>query len=68
MANSSLSLWQKNGIAGVGNVALLEQPLTAFFASRRCSGWAIRAACELFVECLMRIGKMRTQHIVSGEK
>ena len=46
----SLSLWQKDGIAGIGNIALLEQPLTAFFASRRCSGRAIRAAMDWVVE------------------
>ena len=33
-------------MGGVGNMALLEQPLTAFFASRRCSGRAIRAAMD----------------------
>lgn len=33
-------------MAGVGNMALLEQPLTAFFASRHCSGQAIRAAMD----------------------
>ena len=31
-------------------MALLEQPLTAFFASRRCSGRAIRAAMDWAVE------------------
>jgi len=40
MTKLSLSVWQKDGIAGVGNMALLEQPLAAFFASRRCSGRA----------------------------
>lgn len=50
MAKPLLSFWQKNGIAGVGNMALLEQPLTAFFASRRCSGRAIRAAMDWAVE------------------
>ncbi len=34
----------------MGNMALLEQPLTAFFASRRCSGRAIRAAMDWAVE------------------
>lgn len=46
MEKPSLSFGQKDGIAGVGNMALLEQPLTAFFASRRCSGRAIRAAMD----------------------
>ena len=50
MGNSSLSFWQKDGIAGVGNMALLDQPLTAFFASRKCSGRAIRAAMDWAVE------------------
>lgn len=31
-------------------MALLEQPLTAFFASRRCSGRAILAAMDWAVE------------------
>lgn len=46
MAKPLLSFWQKNGTVGVGNMALLDQPLTAFFASRRCSGRAIRAAMD----------------------
>lgn len=50
MCNSSLSFWQKDGVAGVGNRVLLEQPLTAFFASRRCSGLAIRAAMDWAIE------------------
>lgn len=50
MGNQSLSFLQKDGIAGVGNRALLEQPLTAFFASHRCSGRAIRAAMDWVVE------------------
>lgn len=50
MGDTSLSFWQKDGIAGVGNRDLLEQPLTAFFASRRCSGRAIRAAMDWAVE------------------
>lgn len=45
-------------------MALLEQP----FASLRCSGRTIQALCELFVEYLMRVGKMRTQHSESGEE
>lgn len=50
MTKPSLSFWQKDGIAGVGNMALLEQPLTAFFASRRCSGRAIRVAMDWAIE------------------
>lgn len=50
MTNPSLSFLQKDGMTGVGNMALLEQPLTAFFASRRCSGRAIRAAMDWAVE------------------
>lgn len=50
MVKPLLSFWQKDGVAGVGNMALLEQPLTAFFASRRCSGRAIRAAMDWAVE------------------
>lgn len=50
MGNPSLSFWQKDGIAGVGNMALLDQPLTAFFASRKCTGRAIRAAMDWAVE------------------
>lgn len=50
MVKPLLSFWQKDGIAGVGNMALLEQPLTAFFASRCCSGRAIRAAMDWAVE------------------
>lgn len=46
MTKPSLSFWQKDGVTGVGSMALLEQPLTAFFASRRCSGRAIRAAMD----------------------
>lgn len=50
MGGMSLSLWQKDGITGVGNMTFLEHPLTAFFASRRCSGRAIRAAMDWAVE------------------
>lgn len=50
MAKPLLSFWQKDGVAGVGNMALLGQPLTAFFASRRCSGRMIRAAMDWAVE------------------
>lgn len=50
MSKSLLSFWQREGFFGVGNAGLLEQPLTAFFASRRCSGRAIRAAMDWAVE------------------
>lgn len=50
MSKSLLSFWQREGFFGVGNAGLLECPLTAFFASRRCSGWAIRAAMDWAVE------------------
>jgi hypothetical protein len=48
--NPLLSFWRKEGVVWVGGVALLEQPLTAFFASRRCSGQAIRAAMDWAVK------------------
>lgn len=37
---------ERNGVTvcGLGSVALLQGPLTAFFASRQCPGTAIRAA------------------------
>jgi predicted Rossmann fold nucleotide-binding protein DprA/Smf involved in DNA uptake len=46
-----LSFWSlEGGERGVGNASLLDQPLTAFFASRQCSGAAIRAAMDWAVE------------------
>lgn len=43
-------MWQavRRGLplAGAGNAALLQTPLVAFFASRQCSGVAIRAATD----------------------
>lgn len=46
-----LSLWPVEGRGQVvGNVELLDQPLTAFFASRQCPGTAIRAAMTWAVE------------------
>ena len=46
-----LSFWStKDGERGVGNASLLDQPLTAFFASRQCSGVAIRAAMAWAIE------------------
>ena len=51
MSESLLSCWAFfGGTQGVGNAALLEQPLTAFFASRRCTGKAIRTAMDWAVE------------------
>ena len=45
-----LSFWHLDtplsGLAGLGNAALLDGPLTAFFASRTCPGSAIRAAMD----------------------
>ena len=47
----SLSFWSlEGGERGVGNASLLNQPLTAFFASRQSSGAAIRAAMDWAVE------------------
>jgi len=46
-----LSFWSlEGGEQGVGNASLLDHPLTAFFASRQCSGAAIRAAMDWAVE------------------
>jgi predicted Rossmann fold nucleotide-binding protein DprA/Smf involved in DNA uptake len=51
MSESLLSCWAFfGGAQGVGNAALLEQSLTAFFASRRCTGKAIRTAMDWAVE------------------
>ena len=50
MSKSLLSFWQWEGCSGVGDAGLLKLPLTAFFASRRCSGKAIRAAMDWAVE------------------
>lgn len=42
-----LSGWLlRDGAQGIGNVTLMDLPLSAFFASRRCSGRAIRAAMD----------------------
>ena len=50
MPSQSLSFWhldtRLSGLTGVGNAALLDEPLTAFFASRTCPGSAIRAAID----------------------
>jgi hypothetical protein len=47
----SLSLWSlEGGERGVGNTSLLDQPLTAFFASRQCPGVAIRVAMSWAIE------------------
>ena len=46
-----LSLWPlEGGEQGVGNASLLDQPLTAFFASRQCPGVAIRLAMAWAIE------------------
>jgi hypothetical protein len=51
MHDSLLSFWQlEDDSAGVGDKALFERPLTAFFASRQCPGSAIRAAMDWTME------------------
>jgi predicted Rossmann fold nucleotide-binding protein DprA/Smf involved in DNA uptake len=46
-----LSYWSfEGGERGFGNVSLLDQHLTAFFASRQCPGVAIRAAMAWAIE------------------
>ncbi|MBW6512824.1 MAG: hypothetical protein K0A93_12065 [Desulfuromonadaceae bacterium] len=46
-----LSFWSLDGgEQGLGNAALLDQPLTAFFASRQCPGTTIRAAMDWAIE------------------
>jgi predicted Rossmann fold nucleotide-binding protein DprA/Smf involved in DNA uptake len=51
LPSSLLSVWQTtDGARGVGNAILLDRRLTAFFASRQCSGAAIRAAMDWVVE------------------
>ena len=46
-----LSFWSlEGGERGVGNASLLDQPLSAFFASRQCPGVAIRAAMNWAVD------------------
>lgn len=47
LQKESLSIWQTTvGGVGIGNADLLVSPITAFFASRQCSGAAIRAAMD----------------------
>ena len=45
-----MQIWQKtrakHSLTGTGNPDLLDQPMTAFFASRQCPGTAIRAAMD----------------------
>ena len=45
-----MEIWQKTHakyrLTGTGNADLLDAPMTAFFASRQCSGAAIRAAMD----------------------
>ncbi len=48
-------------LAGIGEQALLALPITAFFASRRCPGTAIRAATD------WALAQARAKHpVVSG--
>ena len=62
MKKTQLSFWSLEGEEqGIGNAALLDQPLTAFFASRQCPGTAIRAAMNWAVE------QARAKHpVISG--
>ena len=62
MKKTQLSFWSlEGGEQGFGNVALLDQPLTAFFASRQCPGTAIRAAMNWAIE------QARAKHpVISG--
>jgi hypothetical protein len=57
--------WQRDtaagGLVGIGPIALLGLPMTAFFASRQCPGRAIRAAMDWAV-VQVRTG----QTLVSG--
>jgi predicted Rossmann fold nucleotide-binding protein DprA/Smf involved in DNA uptake len=57
-----MSAWQKtqNGLSfsGRGEQALLDLPMTAFFASRQCPGTAIRAAMDWTVQ------QARTKNVV----
>lgn len=50
MLNANTAVWsiERDGVPlqGVGAAELLSQPLTAFFASRRCPGAAIRAGTD----------------------
>ena len=50
MLNANTAVWsiERAGVPlqGVGAAHLLSQPLTAFFASRRCPGVAIRAGTD----------------------
>lgn len=51
MNKALLSFWSlEGGEHGIGNAALLDLPLTAFFASRQCPGSTIRAAMEWAIE------------------
>ena len=62
LKTSLLSFWKtNNGEQGLGNAALLNQPLTAFFSSRQCPGSAIRAAMNWSIE------QARAKHpVISG--
>lgn len=51
MTKSLLSFWSlDDGLTGIGNMDLLDRSLTAFFASRQCSGVVIRAAMDWALE------------------
>lgn len=51
MRASQLSFWSlAGGEQGLGNAALLDQPLTAFFASRQSPGVAIRETMNWAIE------------------
>ncbi len=51
MSKTLLFFWSlDDGLTGIGNTDLLDQPLTAFFASRQCSGVVIRAAMDWALE------------------
>jgi predicted Rossmann fold nucleotide-binding protein DprA/Smf involved in DNA uptake len=59
MRKALLSFWPlASGEQCLGNAALLDQPPTAFFASRQCPGSAIRAAMDWAIE------QARTKNLV----
>ena len=59
-----LSYWPlEGGERGVGNASLLDKPLIAFFASRKCSGGAIRAAMAWAVEQARKCAPMKNNNL-----
>ena len=60
-----MQTWQKArdeyNLTGTGNPALLDLPMTAFFASRQCPGMAIRAA----MDWALKQAKLKTV-VISG--